>query len=108
VTWALLGAAIVSEVIGTLSLRASDGFSRPLPSLVVVVCYGAAFYFLAKVLQAGFSVGLAYAIWAAVGVALVAVFGWIVFGESLTPLAILGIGFVIVGVVLIETGGGAR
>lgn len=99
----LLLAAIIAEVIGTLALKGSAGFSRLWPSTIVVLGYGVAFLLLAQVLHLGMPVGTAYAIWASVGVALVAVAGRFVFGEILTVQSIVGIGFIIVGVVLVET-----
>ena len=64
--WLYLGIAIVSEVIGTSALKAAEGFTRPWPSLVVIVGYASAFYFLSLTLRS-IPVGVAYAIWAGVG-----------------------------------------
>lgn len=100
----LLSLAIGAEVAGTIALKLSDGFSHPLPSVVVVLGYGFAFVALAMVLKAGMPVGVAYAIWAAAGVALVALIGAMFLDESLTPYSVAGLGFVILGVVLLEIG----
>jgi small multidrug resistance pump len=102
--WLLLAGAIVSEVIGTISLRLSEGFSKPIPSVVVVVGYVVSFVLLAQVLQRGMAVGVAYAVWSAVGVTLVALFGAAFLGESLTPVQIAGMVAVIGGVVALELG----
>lgn len=101
----LLALAIGAEVTGTISLKLSDGFSKLGPSVLVVVGYGIAFVALAMVLKAGVPVGVAYAIWAAIGVALVAIIGAMFLGETLTPTAIAGLVLVIGGVALLELGG---
>jgi small multidrug resistance pump len=100
----VLGMAILSEVVATVSLKLADGFTRPLPSVLVVAGYLGAFAALAHVLRAGFPVGIAYAIWAAVGVALVAVIGAVFLGEHLTPVQVLGLVLIIAGVVAVELG----
>src|SRR2546427_708967 len=76
--WVLLGAAIATEVASTLALRGSDGFNRPVPSIITVVGYVASFVLLAIVLKS-LPVGIVYAIWSAVGIALVAVFRPLIF-----------------------------
>lgn len=102
--WVLLGAAIATEVAGTLALRASDGLSRLVPSIIVVVGYLASFGFLALVLKS-LPVGIVYAIWAAVGIALVAVFGKIMFGDPVPPIAMIGMVLIVAGVVLVSVSG---
>lgn len=99
--WLLLAGAIAAEVTGTLALKASDGFSRLLPSIVVVVGYLISFGLLALVLKS-LPVGVVYAIWAAIGIALVAVLGRIIFGDPLPPLTAVGIVLIIGGVVLVR------
>lgn len=106
--WVWLLVAIVSEVVGTLSLRASEGFTRLLPSLLVVVAYGAAFYALSQALVRGMAVGQAYAVWAGLGVALVAVAGVLLFGERLSLIQVGGLVLVVAGIAMLETGGAAR
>jgi small multidrug resistance pump len=96
-----LAIAIVAEVIGTSALKASEGFTRPKPSLVVVLGYGVAFYFLSLALQS-LAVGVAYAIWSGVGVALITLVGWRVFKQRLDSPAILGIGLIVAGVVVLQ------
>src|SRR5690625_5495342 len=79
--WLFLGVAIAAEVVATSSLKASAGFTKFLPSLLVVLGYAIAFYFLALTLKA-IPVGIAYAIWAGVGIVLIALAGWLVFGQK--------------------------
>lgn len=101
-----LAIAIVAEVIGTSALKAAEGFTRPLPSLVVVVGYGAAFYFLSLALKA-IPVGIAYAIWSGVGVALITLIGWVVFKQRLDAPALVGLALIVAGVVVIQFFSGA-
>ncbi len=96
-----LGLAIIAEVIGTSALKASDGFSRLGPSALVVLGYGAAFYFLSLTLRE-IPVGVAYAIWSGVGVVLITVIGWLVFEQRLDLPALIGIGLIVAGVVVIN------
>ncbi|MGH3367135.1 MAG: DMT family transporter [Nocardioidaceae bacterium] len=103
-TWLMLSLAIVLEVTGTLSLRASEGFTRIGFSLVTAAGYSGAFYLLSLVLKQGMPVGVAYGIWSAVGVALVAVLGRVVFGDPLTLGMWVGFVLIIGGVLLVETG----
>ncbi len=93
--------AIVAEVIATNALKASEGFTRLVPSIVVVVGYGAAFYFLALVLKV-IPVGIAYAIWAGMGIVLVAIVAAIVFKQVPDLPAIIGMLLIISGVVIIN------
>jgi small multidrug resistance pump len=102
--WVLLGAAIATEVAGTLALRASDGLSRLVPSIIVAVGYLASFGLLAIVLKS-LPVGIVYAIWAAVGVALVAIFGKIMFNDPVPPLAVVGMVLIVGGVALVSLSG---
>jgi len=102
--WAMLAAAIVTEVAGTLALRGSDGFTRLVPSIIVVVGYVASFVLLAIVLKT-LPVGIVYAIWSAVGVALVAVFGKILFDDPVPPLAVVGMVLIVGGVALVGASG---
>lgn len=99
--YGLLFIAIVCEVIATSALKMSEGFTKLWPSLVVVVGYGCAFYFLALVLKS-IPVGLAYAIWAGVGIALITLVGAVVFKQMLDAPAMAGIGLIIAGVAVIN------
>ncbi|WP_020667160.1 DMT family transporter [Amycolatopsis nigrescens] len=100
----LLAGAILSEVAATISLRLSDGFSKLGPSIVTVVGYLTAFFLLSQVLQAGMAIGVAYGIWAAAGVALVATIGAVFLGDGLTWVQVGGIVLVIGGVLALELG----
>ncbi|MBK0866001.1 MAG: multidrug efflux SMR transporter [Saccharopolyspora sp.] len=101
----LLALAICSEVLGTISLKFSEGFSKPLPSALVVVGYGAAFAALGAVLKAGLPVGVVYAIWSGAGVALIAVIGVLFLGEQVTAVQVGGLLLIIGGVLALELGG---
>ncbi len=99
--WVFLSVAIISEVVATSSLKASDGFSRLWPSLIVVAGYFAAFYFLSLTLKT-IPVGVAYAIWSGAGVALIALIAWIFFGQKLDFPAILGLLLIVAGVIVLN------
>lgn len=99
--WLLLGAAIVAEVAATSALRASAGFTRLLPSLVVLVGYGLAFYLLSLTLRS-IPVGIAYAVWSGVGTALIALVGWAAFGQRLDAAALAGMALIIAGVLVMN------
>ena len=101
----LLSLAIVSEVCATLALRASEGFSRPLPSAVVVVGYALSFWLLALVLR-DLPLGFVYAVWAGAGTALIAIVGMLALGEPATALRIGSIALVVLGVVGLNLAGG--
>ena len=101
---ALLALAIAIEVGATISLRYSDGFTKPLPSAIVVVGYVLSFYLLALVLR-DISVSTAYAVWAGAGTAAVAVIGMAVLGEPATALKLLAIGLIVAGVIALNLSG---
>jgi small multidrug resistance pump len=103
-TWVLLLAAIVLEVTGTLSLRASDGFTKWVWAIPVVIGYTASFVLLAMVLKRGMPVGVAYGVWSAIGVAATAVLGRYLFGDPFTWAMAAGIVLIAAGVWLLETG----
>ncbi|KAF1046141.1 MAG: Multidrug transporter EmrE [Herbaspirillum frisingense] len=96
-----LGIAIVSEVIATSALRASDGFSRLWPSLLVVLGYGTAFFFLSVTLKS-IPVGVAYAIWSGLGVVLISLAAWVLFGQKLDLPAVIGMGLIVAGVAVLN------
>jgi len=95
--YVVLGTAILAEVVGTTSLKLSQGFSRPLPSLGVLVGYGAAFYFLSLALE-DLPVGVVYGTWAALGIVAIAAIGVVAFDEPVDIAGIVGIGLIIAGV----------
>ncbi|WP_137718736.1 SMR family transporter [Methylobacillus flagellatus] len=99
--WLALGIAIVAEVVATTALKSTEGFTRLWPSLVVVAGYAAAFYFMTVSLRV-LPLGIMYAIWAGVGIVLVAVLGWLLYKQALDLPAMLGIALIISGVVVIN------
>ena len=105
--WLLLMAAIVCEVVGTTSMKLSDGFKKPVPSILLFVFYGLSFTCLTFVLRK-LDVSVAYAIWSALGTALIAAIGIVVFRESLTPLKVASLIAIIAGVVGLNLSGGGH
>ncbi len=93
--WLLLGGAIVTEVLATSALKASDGFTRLWPSVVVAAGYGAAFCLLSLTLRT-IPIGVAYAVWSGAGVALITAVGWLAYGQRLDAPALVGIASLIV------------
>lgn len=93
--------AILAETIGTSALQASQQFTRLLPSVVVVVAYALSFYLLALVLRT-IPVGIAYAIWSGLGIVFIALIGWWVFGQRIDLPAILGMGLILAGILVIH------
>lgn len=106
--WIYLAIAIVAEVIATSALKASHEFTRLIPTIIVVIGYLTAFYFLTLSLRV-IPVGIAYAIWAGLGIVLIASISWILYGQKLDLPALLGMGLIISGVLVInlfsKTGG---
>jgi small multidrug resistance pump len=100
-TYLLLFLAIVAEVIATSALKASENFTRVIPSLVVVAGYGIAFTCLSMTLKT-LPLGVAYAIWSGVGTALVAVVGWLVYKQQLDLPAVAGIALIIAGTIVLN------
>jgi len=93
--------AILAEVIATSSLKASQGFTRFIPSMVVLLGYGAAFYLLSLSLN-GIGVGVAYALWSGIGIILLAAVGVVVFGEKIDVPAVIGFVLILAGVVILN------
>lgn len=100
--WVLLLGAIVTEVTGTLSLRAAQ--DHTVWVAMVVAGYVASFFFLSRVLRGGMPVGVAYGIWGALGTAATAILGAVIFGDPFTAPILIGIGLIIAGVLLVEFG----
>jgi small multidrug resistance pump len=100
-TYAFLAMAIVCEVIATSFLKLSDGFSKPMPSLVTVIGYGVSFYFLSIALR-DIPTGVAYAIWSGVGIVLVTGAAWAFQGQKLDPATLCGLGLIVSGVIVIN------
>lgn len=105
--WFYLAIAIVLEVIGTTSMRYSEGFTKLIPSVVLVVSYVASFYALTLALK-HMDLSIAYAIWAGVGTALIALLGITLFHEPITALKLAALSMIIGGVVLLNLSGTAH
>ena len=96
-----LAAAIILEICGTTSLKLSDGFTRIGPAGAVVICYAASFALLSLALR-GIDLSIAYAVWSGVGVALITLIAWAMFGQRLDAFALLGIALIVAGVLVIR------
>ena len=99
--WIFLCLAVVSEVIGTSALKQSEGFTKLWPSLVVLIGFGFAFYFLSITLKV-IPIGIAYAIWSGLGIVLISLIGWFWFGQKLDAAAIAGIALIGAGVLVMN------
>lgn len=97
----LLLGAILAEVVGTTALKASDGFTRLGPALLVVVGYGIAFFLMSLTLRS-LSVGFVYAVWSGLGIVLVATAGAVLFGEKVDLPGALGLALIVAGVVVLQ------
>ncbi len=93
--------AVLAETIGTTALQASQQFTKPLPSIVVVIAYAAAFYLLSLTLSV-MPVGLVYAIWSGLGIVFIAAIGYLVFGQRLDLPALTGISMILGGILVIH------
>lgn len=96
-----LAIAIIAEVVGTSALKASEGFTKIIPSTIVIIGYGVAFYFLACVLKT-LPVGVTYAIWSGLGIVLVTITSMLLYRQIPDLFAILGMGLIVSGVVVIN------
>ncbi|MBU3642893.1 MAG: multidrug efflux SMR transporter [Candidatus Nanopelagicaceae bacterium] len=105
--WLLLSVAIVAEVFGTLSLKASDGLSKLWPSIGVLVGYASAFALMAVSLKK-LDVGITYAIWSGVGIIGAAIGGYVFFNQEISKVSMLGMAIIIVGVVVMNLGGASH
>jgi small multidrug resistance pump len=99
--WVILGMAIVAETVATSAMKSSEGFTKLVPSIIVVIGYGIAFYLLSMTLKE-MPVGIAYAIWSGVGIVLISLVGWITFGQKLDAPALIGMALIISGVVIMN------
>ncbi len=99
--WLSLAVAIVAEVVGTSFLKASAGFTKPLPVIAVVVGYGLSFYFLSLTLET-LPVGIAYAVWSGVGLVLITAVAWVAYGQTLDLPAVIGMGLILAGVLILN------
>lgn len=96
-----LAAAIIFETLGTSFLKKTEQFSKPIPTIIFVGAMAASFYFLSLALK-GVPIGIAYAIWSAAGIVLISLIAYFVYKQSLDLPAIIGIAFIIIGVVIIN------
>ncbi len=96
-----LGVAIIAEVIATSALKSSEGFTKPLASMVVVLGYGVAFYCLSIVLKT-IPVGVAYAIWSGLGIVLISIVAYFFHQQKLDLAAVIGMSLIVIGVVVIN------
>jgi small multidrug resistance pump len=99
--WAYLFVAIIAEVAGTSALKSAEGFTKLVPSCVVVMGYATAFYFLSLTLKT-IPVGIAYAIWSGAGTALVVLVAWVFMGQKLDVAGAIGILLIIAGVLVLN------
>ncbi len=99
--WILLSIAIVSEIIGTSALKASNGFTRVIPSVLVVLGYGGAFWLMSQTLKF-LEIGTVYAVWSGVGIVGTAIIGYFVFREGIDLPKGIGIGLIVAGVVVLQ------
>lgn len=99
--WIYLGLAIVSEVTATASLKATEGFSNLIPSVIVIIGYFSAFYFMSLTLDT-IPVGVVYAIWSGAGIVGIAIVSYIVYGQRLDPGAVIGMGLIIAGILVMR------
>ncbi|ARU00636.1 DMT family transporter [Yoonia vestfoldensis] len=93
--------AIIAETIGTTALQASQQFTRLWPSVIVVIAYGVSFYLLALALRF-MPVGVVYAMWSGLGIVMIAIIGYLVFGQRLDLPALIGIGMILCGILVIH------
>ena len=100
-TWIYLGVAILSEVIATASLKSTEGFTKLWPSMVVLVGYSAAFYFLSLTLE-DIPIGVAYAVWSGVGVATITIVSVVFMDRKIDLAGVLGIGLIVIGVIVLR------
>ena len=99
--WLILFIAIIAEVIATSALKSSEGFTKPIASIVVVLGYMIAFYCLSLTLKT-IPVGIAYAVWSGVGIVLITTVAWIVFDQKLDVWGIVGIALIMSGVLVLN------
>ncbi|MCO5286450.1 MAG: multidrug efflux SMR transporter [Chitinophagaceae bacterium] len=99
--WIFLMIAIISEVIATSALKYSEGFSKLVPSIIVILGYGIAFYFLSLTLKS-MSVGIAYALWSGIGTVLIALTAYFIFKQKLDLPSIIGLSLIVLGVIVIN------
>ena len=100
-TYLFLAIAIAAEVAGTTFLKLSDGFTKPVPSVLTVLGYGVSFYFLSIALRS-IPTGIAYAIWSGAGIILISLIAWLFQGQKLDAPAIGGMGLILAGLLVMN------
>lgn len=101
VNWLYLAGAIGLEIVATSALKASDGFSRLLPTMIVVIGYAGSFYCLSVALRT-IPMGIAYAIWSGIGVVMISLVGLLLYRQKLDPAAVIGIALIVAGTLVIN------
>lgn len=99
--WLILGIAICAEVIATSALKASEGFTRLFPSILVVVGYAISFYLLSLTLKV-IPIGITYAVWSGLGVVLISLVAWYFYGQKLDLASVIGISLIVAGVMVLN------
>ena len=99
--WVILGFAIITEVIATTALRYTEGFTRIIPTAITLLGYGLSFFALSRILN-DIPLAITYAVWSGAGISLVAIIGWLWLGQKLDAGALVGIGLIIAGVIVIN------
>ncbi|GLK80216.1 DMT family transporter [Methylopila turkensis] len=99
--WLYLAAAILCEVFATSAMKTTEGFTRLGPSIITILGYAVAFYFLSLTLRT-IPIGVAYAVWSGAGIVLISLVGWLAFGQKLDAPAIAGVGLIVAGVVVLN------
>lgn len=99
--YAYLAISIVAEVVATSALKASEGFTRLVPSVIVAIGYAISFYFFSLTLRV-MPVGIVYAIWSGVGIVLIAAIGWLLYGQKLDVAAMVGMSLIVAGVLVVN------
>ena len=105
-TWFYLGIAILSEVLATASLKSTEGFTKIGPSVLVLIGYSAAFYFLSLTLE-DIPIGVAYAVWSGLGVATITIVSVVYMDQKIDLAGVLGIGLIVVGVIVLRVFSGS-
>jgi small multidrug resistance pump len=105
--WILLAIAVLAEVAGTVALRQSDGFTRPLPSAIVLVAYSVAFYLL-SIISRRLELSIIYAVWSGAGIALLALIGIVALDERMSALKLASLALIGVGIVGLNLAGAHR
>ena len=100
-SWLLLLLAVVCEVVGTSAIKYSDGFTKIVPSIVVFIGFGVAFYILSMTLKV-IPIGMAYAVWSGLGIVLISIIGHFVFQQRLDAPAFVGVSFILIGVIIMQ------